>query len=556
MALAQLFYLREAIRRHARSLRNGWARDRRPSSTSRTSPRVASTFQIEPLEERLLLSATPLYTAADASQAVDLTLTVQAQDGAETLMVVDNGTQAVLASVDLSTLPGDEQLSITGSAYDDRVTIDASVLNATIRPGLLLDGGGGADQLLGPSQDLTWSIVASDAGSVGNVTFTNIANLIGAADNQDTFVFEVGGSLSGTIDGGAGGFDTLVVNGTSFETGVFSFTNSNDGTVDLTGTGLISYIGLEPITVTATIADVICTFAAVGETITLSDYPDPNWMQVSSTAGETVKFLNPTNSLTINAGGGNDTVVITSVDAAFNASLIINGDGGNDTINLNAYITFAAGKNLDVNLTNDATAGDADTINVGTNANLRLTGAGVATLQVSRNIAFASQSSVVTVDGNLTLSANQQSTATVGSFIGVNVNNGFVGATGTGVVTVQGRGGTVSTGGGVGVRVQAGGKIFGGTSGLLTVQGTGGATSSENRGVIVEGFGSQITSNGANVSVIGVGRGTGGSFVANDGVNVWSNGVIKAGGSGTVTVHGTSGAGGGRMAFTCKPLVR
>ena len=94
MALAQLFYLREAVRRRARNMRERWVRDRHPAGTAQISSRVASAFLLEPLEDRLLLSAAPLYTAAEAPQAVDLTLTVEASNGAETLMVVDNSTQA------------------------------------------------------------------------------------------------------------------------------------------------------------------------------------------------------------------------------------------------------------------------------------------------------------------------------------------------------------------------------------------------------------------------------------------------------------------------------
>lgn len=579
MALAQLFYLREAVRRQARSLRNRWTQGRRSSGASRTAPRVASAFQVETLEDRVLLSATSLYTAADASSAVDVTLTVQAQNGAETLLVVDNSTAAVLASVDLSTLLGNEPVSIIGSAYDDRITIDASVLNATIAQGIQVDGGGGVDILLGPSQDLTWQIVGPDAGFVGNVTFSNIANLTGAADNEDTFVFEVGGSLSGTIDGGAGGYDTLVMNGGSFDAGTFVFDNSSDGSIDLMGGGLISYVGLEPITSSITLTDVVLTFNSAPSTITLTS-AGPGMMTITSGASETLTFANPTNSLTINAGGGNDTVVITSVDAAFNASLIINGDGGNDTINLNADITFAAGKNLDVNLTNDAAAGDADTINVGTNANLELAGTGTATLQASRNILLNSGSSVTTVDGDITLSANQQATSTAGSFAGVQIGSGaVVSATGLGTVTVQGTGGNSSVGNSYGVILGDGSSISanggavtvtgkGGSSGTsgsnntgvfvssragirnagtavgatVTVQGTGGASSGNaNYGVYVVGTNAQITATGGALLVEGTGGGTSTSG-NNHGVFVQGGGVITNMGTGagaTVTVQGT-----------------
>src|SRR5262249_19635719 len=145
-------------------------------------------------------------------------------------------------------------------------------------------------------------------------------------------------------------------------------------------------------------------------------------MTISSTLAESVTFANPTNSLTINAGPGDDTVNINSVDAdgPFNASLTINGDAGNDTVNLNGSITFASGKNLDVDLQNDngGTPG-TDTINVGSNAKLALSGSGAATLRASQQVTMASGSGLSVVDGNLTIEANQQTPVASGTFVGV-----------------------------------------------------------------------------------------------------------------------------------------
>ena len=67
MALAQLFYLREAARRRARNMRERWAK--------RQKPRVSS-FVMEPLEPRLLLSASPLAGSDGYSVPHDTTLTV------------------------------------------------------------------------------------------------------------------------------------------------------------------------------------------------------------------------------------------------------------------------------------------------------------------------------------------------------------------------------------------------------------------------------------------------------------------------------------------------
>jgi hypothetical protein len=70
---------------------------------------------------------------------------------------------------------------------------------------------GAGDTLIGPSENAIWNITGSNSGDVNNVTFSKFENLTGAADNEDGFVLRNGGSLSGAIDGGAGGLDGLAI---------------------------------------------------------------------------------------------------------------------------------------------------------------------------------------------------------------------------------------------------------------------------------------------------------------------------------------------------------
>src|SRR6185369_15602662 len=98
-----------------------------------------------------------------------------------------------------------------------------------------ITGGGDADTLVGPSADTTWTISGSDAGQVSGVSFNGFENLTGAANNNDTFVVAPGGTLSGSIAGGAGGFDTLRIDGQrgAVSTGAAS---ASSGTVAVDGT--------------------------------------------------------------------------------------------------------------------------------------------------------------------------------------------------------------------------------------------------------------------------------------------------------------------------------
>ena len=227
---------------------------------------------------------------------------------------------------------------------------------------------------------------------------------------------------------------------------------------------------------------------------------------------------NGTATLTVTAAGlaAFDTLNVT--DSAVNTSVIFADSGANtygDTFNI----------------TIDNTAGSIEF----SGASLFSGNAGI-TARTSRNIVL--NGILKTVNGDLILEANQQAIATSGEFIGISIDPGsVVEATGTGIVTVLGRGSSFASNFRSGVALSSGAVIRGGTSGTLTVNGTGGTTSGS-VGVSVA-FGT-ITSNGANVSVTGLGRGSFGT-TENHGVLV-SNGLISAGGTGTVTVNGTGGA--------------
>ena len=165
--------------------------------------------------------------------------------------------------------------------------------------------------------------------------------------------------------------DTLTVTGGSNNLITHTFNNANDGSIQI-DTINIQYTGLEPVSDNMAAVDRVFTFNFGPETITLSDAVGANMTIDSNVGGESVTFANPTGSLTINGGTGDDAITITSVDAdgPYNVDLTINGDADSDTINLNGDITFAAGENLVVN---------AETVNAGAGADLTTSGAGLIT---------------------------------------------------------------------------------------------------------------------------------------------------------------------------------
>src|ERR1019366_10204547 len=92
----------------------------------------------------------------------------------------------------------------------------------------------GANTLTGPNLANTWSITASNTGSVAGVNFVGVQNLTGGT-NTDSFTLSGTGNISGTITGGgAATGNTLTSNGI---TSTWTVNALNGGTlVDANGT--------------------------------------------------------------------------------------------------------------------------------------------------------------------------------------------------------------------------------------------------------------------------------------------------------------------------------
>ena len=212
-------------------------------------------------------------------------------------------------------------------------------------------GGSGDDSLTGPSNRfLVWTISGADKGDVGGILFDGFENLIGAADNNDVFVVKVTdastGSISGSVAGGAGGRDGLVIYETTTSGSLINPAGADSfGTVTQFGK-TVAYTGLDH-------QDVIggndvkrkVSGSFFDDTIVLSD-ADPNslgqlkvrfegtgWYDV--TTGSTTRefiFANPTESLVIEGKEGTDTIRIESLDPGFNAYLGIFGNAVTETL--------------------------------------------------------------------------------------------------------------------------------------------------------------------------------------------------------------------------------
>jgi autotransporter-associated beta strand protein len=151
-------------------------------------------------------------------------------------------------------------------------------------------------------------------------------------------------------DAAAGVTDTLAVTGGNFARATHTFTttapqHSGNIVYDVTGNGTntdtLNYDGLKPVLMNnGTINDIIFNLPAGTVQATLQDAGNASnntWQIVSpNNAFETTTFTVPTSSLTINAGGGNDDLLIDfSAGAALPNGLSFDGGAGVNTLTLN-----------------------------------------------------------------------------------------------------------------------------------------------------------------------------------------------------------------------------
>jgi VCBS repeat-containing protein len=137
--------------------------------------------------------------------------------------------------------------------------------------------------------------------------------------------------------GGIGDNDTLIMTGGSVSDVTHTFTSVDSGMADMEGS-TISYTGIEGITDSLVATDRGFVFGDAGDTITIGEdlTPGNNVSRISSVdSSVAVNFMNPVNSLTVNAGDGNDRITVGSLDRAFGTSfdVVIDGAEGDDYIN-------------------------------------------------------------------------------------------------------------------------------------------------------------------------------------------------------------------------------
>ncbi|KPA19137.1 parallel beta-helix repeat-containing protein, partial [Candidatus Magnetomorum sp. HK-1] len=170
----------------------------------------------------------------------DLTLLIDSSNTLSLNNILNNGTISLLDENALEFSLEDIDTIIGGKGQNTFLFEEGATFDGTIDSSLGIN-----DTLALSGEDRTWEITGFDTGIVDNINFKGIENLKGGDDNQDTFVFESSGHISGIIDGGDAGFDTLSLLG-NHDTISYSAKSPNSGTVNRDN-DIITYFGLEPI---------------------------------------------------------------------------------------------------------------------------------------------------------------------------------------------------------------------------------------------------------------------------------------------------------------------
>lgn len=228
-------------------------------------------------------------------------------------------------------ISGEVDIQLDGSTNDDQIEILVSGSNIEYYSGGIL---------IGTSSLAATNIINFDGGD-GDDSLT-----VDTALAAEGIVINYDGQ--GQTSGSFGDVLNLVGTSTSLE---YFFADSSSGSIQVNGSmsDFIIYSGLEPITSTVNTTNVTLNYSGVAELITITD-AGGGQTTVDSTAGEIITFANPTGTLTINTGAGDDIIDLDSLAANFTANLIINGEGDTDTLNANGIISLNTGKNLEFNV--------------------------------------------------------------------------------------------------------------------------------------------------------------------------------------------------------------
>ncbi len=253
-------------------------------------------------------------------------------------------TETLFASshpLDFAGLLAPAQLQFTMASGENSVTVDFDGASISISDG-----------------------VTTTTDVIGNVSDISIT---GVNSEDDTLIIDFSANeffIDIDFDGGAGGNDSLEIVGGTFDSVSYLATGSDAGDITIINDGggaetsTITYSNLEPVTDTSTAADRVFTGTSGANDIELTNAASAGQSIIQDTVGgtfESITFNNPTNSLTINGGDGDDIISIVGAQdpgLAPTEGITIDGGVGTDDVSVdggaNYKITIFNSETLDV----------------------------------------------------------------------------------------------------------------------------------------------------------------------------------------------------------------
>ncbi|MDF1754557.1 MAG: autotransporter-associated beta strand repeat-containing protein, partial [Verrucomicrobiales bacterium] len=258
----------------------------------------------------------------------------------ETEVSFDSGT-GILTITDVNGYDSADNLTISYDEANDEYVISDAALNLT-------------------TSGLTGAEMSRPDARTVRVSGANVTALVidtgDSGGGADTLTIDVADGIPAPVDGitftAGAGTDNLILTDSSGTAGSFStithtFTSESEGSVALargTVTSTITYTGLEPISDQLTATNRVFDYMGDAEVISLSDAAAAGDMQIDSTLGAPVQFVNPSGTLTVRSGNGTgaDTVNVLGLDASFTANLSVTGNN-EDVVNFAGALNTQGG---------------------------------------------------------------------------------------------------------------------------------------------------------------------------------------------------------------------
>ena len=187
----------------------------------------------------------------------------------------------------------------------------------------------------------TGNIVTRVAGKiVSSIPASAVTSLIiEGNDGNNTVTIDSAAIPAGGLvyhGNGDGDFDVLNIRDSAGNVTKLShdFVNAHDGSVEIDGK-LVTYTGLEPIVDSETAINREFHFGDSDDIVTIGDngVTGDNRSKISSeSSSESVDFVNPSGSTSVNLGDGDNTLIVGPKDAGSTAPLTVIGGVGNDLI--------------------------------------------------------------------------------------------------------------------------------------------------------------------------------------------------------------------------------